>query len=143
MKNADDDLTTVSSEVLYEVSIAVDAQVEGEYMLWLRSHIGDMLQLPGFLRANLWKQVGGGGDVLRGDVDVVAKGINKTDGSNVSNVGSGVRRIVVHYVLRDKASLETYFEVYASRMRSEVPELLQGRFRIERRQLALREEFDL
>ena len=38
---------STAGEVLYEVTLDVDAGIEAEYRAWLRDHVAQMLALPG------------------------------------------------------------------------------------------------
>ena len=109
MGRADDQAT-----VIYEVTLEADAAIAGPFDTWLRDHVADMLQLDGFLSAELL-----------------------ADGS--APVGR-VRR-VVHYRLRDQAALDRYLREHAPRMREHGIALFGDRFTAERRTLAHREEF--
>ena len=98
------------SEVVYEVNLAVDAAIEGEYRAWLREHIADMLALPGFLDARVF-------DVI--DPPPAA----------------GRIAICTHYRLRDAAALQDYFDQHAPRLRGEGMARFGGRFSASRRVL--------
>ena len=39
--------------VVYEVNLEADAAIEASFDTWLRDHVADMLQLPGFLSAEV------------------------------------------------------------------------------------------
>ena len=41
----------MSSLICYEVNLEIDAAIEAEYRTWLRTHINEMLALPGFVSA--------------------------------------------------------------------------------------------
>ena len=42
-----------AGKVVYEVELEADAAIEGPFDTWLRDHIADVLQLPGFLSAEV------------------------------------------------------------------------------------------
>jgi hypothetical protein len=42
---------STAGEVLYEVTLDVEAGIEAEYHAWLRDHVAQMLALPGFVDA--------------------------------------------------------------------------------------------
>ena len=37
--------------VIYEVNLAVDAEIAAAYRAWLAPHIGEVLEVPGFVSA--------------------------------------------------------------------------------------------
>ena len=95
--------------VVYEVNLQVDAAIAGDYRLWLATHIGEMLALPGFTGAR-WFEV--------------------TD-----PVAPGEASFCVHYELADPAALAAYLRDHAERMRADGLRLFGGRFRASRRVL--------
>ena len=103
-----------AGDVIYEVDLDADAAIEGPFDTWLRDHIADMLQFPGFLSA----------DVL----------------ADAAPLPGRVRR-TVQYRLRDRAALDDYLEKHAPRMRAQGVALFGDRFGATRRVLARREEF--
>ncbi len=106
----DDGQTTV----IYEVNLEADAAIEGPFDTWLRDHVADMLQLEGFLAA----------EVL---IDAAAP-------------PDRVRRSV-HYRLRNQAALDDYLREHAPHMRQKGVALFGDRFTADRRTLAHREDF--
>ena len=44
---------TENAGVIYEVNLEADAEISGPFDTWLRDHIADMLQFPGFLAAEI------------------------------------------------------------------------------------------
>jgi len=44
---------TENAGVIYEVNLEADAAIEAAFDTWLRDHIADMLQLPGFRAAEI------------------------------------------------------------------------------------------
>jgi hypothetical protein len=109
VQRADDDET-----VLYEVNLEADAELEGPFDTWLRDHVADMLQLDGFLSA-----------------EVLVESPAPPD---------RIRR-TVQYRLRDQAALDRYLEEQAPQMRQPGVALFGDRFTAGRRTLAHREEF--
>jgi hypothetical protein len=99
--------------VLYEVNLAVDAEIAADYAAWLGPHVEAILALDVFLGAE-WFEVEG----------------DATDGRV---------RWCVQYRLRDRAALQAYFDGPAARFRAEGLEKFGGRFEATRRVLALRE----
>jgi hypothetical protein len=78
-----------AGKVVYEVNLEADAAIEAPFDTWLRDHIADVLQFPGFLSA----------EVL----------------ADTSTVQGRIRR-TVHYRLRDQAALDDYLRDHASHM---------------------------
>ena len=100
--------------VIYEVNLEADAAIEGPFDTWLRDHVADMLQIDGFLAA----------EVL-------------VDGS----APPGSIRRSVHYRLSNQAALDDYLRTHAPRMREKGVALFGDRFTAQRRTLAHREDF--
>ena len=84
----------MTTAVLYEVALEVDADIAGEYRAWLRGHVDAMLTIDGFQSAQVF-------DVLD---PVPAPG----------RIG-----LCVQYRVRDAAALQRYFDGDAHRMRAE------------------------
>jgi hypothetical protein len=103
-----------NESVLYEVSLEADAAIAGPFDTWLRDHIADMLQLGGFLSAEILE-------------DAAAP--------------AGKIRRIVQYRLRNQAALDAYLRDEAPRMRAHGIARFGDRFTAERRVLAHREEF--
>jgi hypothetical protein len=100
--------------VIYEVNLEADAGIEAAFDTWLRDHVADMLQLPGFQAAEIL--------------------------SDSSAPGGRVRR-TVQYRLRDQAALDDYLQFHAPRMRAQGVERFGDRYAADRRILAHREDF--
>ena len=101
--------------VIYEVNLEADAAIEAAFDTWLRDHIADMLQLPGFRAA----------EVL-GDASAPPGKVRRT----------------VQYRLTDQAALDTVSRRSTRRgMRTRGAELFGERYTAERRVLAHREDF--
>jgi hypothetical protein len=105
---------TENTGVIYEVNLEADAAIEAPFDPWLRDHIADMLQLPGFRAAEIL--------------------------DDPSAPAGRVRR-TVQYRLTDQPALDEYLRLHAPRMRSRGVELFGDRFTAERRVLAHREDF--
>ncbi len=103
-----------AGKVIYAVDLEADAAIAGPFDTWLRDHIADVLQFPGFLSA----------EVLS-DADAAAGKVRRT----------------VQYRLQDPAALDDYLRNHAPRMRARGLELFGDRFSATRRVLAQREEF--
>jgi len=102
----------VSSAVIYEVNLAIDAAIAGEYRSWLDGHVEEILALPGFVDARIL-------EVLepRPAADEVV--------------------LCVQYTLRDRAALDAYLREHAARMRSDAIAHFGQRFRAQRRVLGI------
>ncbi len=105
---------TENAGVIYEVNLEADAAIEAAFDTWLRDHIADMLQLPGFRAAEILDD---------------------------RSAPSGRIRRTVQYRLADQQSLDAYLAVHAPRMRARGVELFGDRYTAERRVLAHREDF--
>jgi hypothetical protein len=103
-----------AGDVIYEVDFDADAAIEAPFDTWLRDHIADVLQFPGFLSA-----------------EILA--------ASVAEPGR-IRR-TVQYRLRDRAALDDYLEHHAPRLDAQGTALLGDRFVATRRVLGHREEF--
>ncbi len=80
--------------IAYEVYLMVDDALRGDYLAWLRAHIGEMLAFEGFVDATL------------AEVTEPAP-------------PPGRFALCVRYRVRDAASLQAYFDRHAPRMRAE------------------------
>lgn len=94
--------------IIYEVNIQVESEIYEDYLLWLKHHIDDMLQLDGFEKASIYA----------------------SDKPNFAE-------IVVHYFLKSHQDLENYFKHHAEEMRIHAKELFGNQFLITRRILTM------
>lgn len=94
--------------IVYEVNLAIDAEVADAYAAWLMPHIDEILALDGFLGAE-WFVV---------DAD-----------------DPGRVRWCVQYRLRDRGALQAYLEEHAARLRGDGLDRFAGRFEATRRVL--------
>jgi hypothetical protein len=106
--------TDDNQTVIYEVSLEAEAAIEGPFDTWLRDHVADMLQIDGFLSAEIL-------------VDP-------------SPPPARIRR-TVHYRLRNRGALDRYLREQAAEMRQRGVARFGDRFKAERRVLAHQEEF--
>jgi hypothetical protein len=106
----DDDNETV----LYEVSLEADAELEGPFDTWLRDHVADMLQLEGFLGAEILDD---------------------------PTPPPGRLRRSVHYRVRDRDALERCRREQEPALRERAVALFGDRFNASQRVLGHREEF--
>jgi quinol monooxygenase YgiN len=96
--------------IVYEVSLAVDADAAEAYAEWLAEHLREMLALPGFEGAE-WLE-----DVTPDPPD-------------------DRRRWVVQYRLASETALDAYLRDHAPRMREDGLARFGGRFAASRRVL--------
>ena len=82
-----------SGNVEYEVSLSVAADIADDYLAWLQAHIGQLLALPGFVQARLWRV---------------------EDPAQTGRVDYCVR-----YRLADARALDAYLQRHAAAMRQE------------------------
>lgn len=82
--------------VIYEVNLTVQPRIAAEMATWLREHLKEMLEIDGFERASIFER--------------------RPDDEGVEEE---VTLWTCHYEVRDRASLERYFQVDAARMRQD------------------------
>ena len=102
-------LSPCSCMTVYEVNLAVDADVAEAYAAWLAPHIDEILALDGFLGAT-WFAV-------------------------ERNTADGRVHWCVQYRLRDRSALQIYFDEHAARLRGDGLDRFAGRFEATRRVL--------
>lgn len=102
--------------ILYEVSLDIDRKVVGEYLEWLEVHVEEMLKLPGFIEARIFKDQ---------DEDLQFE------------------KYVVHYFLVDEAAMNRYLKSFSEKMRSEALSKFPKQFKASRRILELKLEPEL
>ncbi|CAM2740789.1 Uncharacterised protein [Legionella steigerwaltii] len=93
--------------VIYEVNLAIDGDIFPQFQLWLKKHVKEMLQLPGFIQAN----------VLKPETE------ETTD----------QEQLTVQYQLENRDFLNVYFAEFAPKMREEGLNLFQNKFSAQRR----------
>jgi len=101
--------------VIYEVNLSIDGDIYPEFKLWLKEHVNEMLQFPGFIQATLFKP----------EEDEV----------------SDQEKITIQYQLENRAYLEKYFCEYASKMREKGIKRFNDKFTATRRILKVQEDF--
>ncbi|WP_454782839.1 DUF4286 family protein [Legionella sp. WA2022007384] len=92
--------------VIYEVNLAIDGDIYPQFQLWLKKHVKEMLQLPGFIQASILKP---------------------------ENENTNQEQLTVQYQLEDRESLNVYFTEFALKMREEGLKLFQDKFSAQRR----------
>ncbi|KTD40101.1 DUF4286 family protein [Legionella parisiensis] len=93
--------------VLYEVNLAIDKSVYPQFQLWLKKHVKEMLQLPGFMQARILKPEQ-----------------EKTEQQE---------QLTVQYQLENTECLDLYFAEFAPKMREEGLNLFKDKFSAQRR----------
>lgn len=78
--------------VIYEVNLTINRAVYSEFTLWLKEHVNEMLQFPGFIQASIFKP----------EEEI-----------------SDQEKLTIQYQLESRADLERYFTDFAPRMREE------------------------
>lgn len=97
--------------LIYEVTVAVDADVADAYRTWLDGHIPEVLAAGGFDHAAIY-------NVAEAPAD-------------------GRRHLVVQYHVPDRAALDAYVAGPAERLRADAETRFGGRFEARRRVLVL------
>jgi antibiotic biosynthesis monooxygenase (ABM) superfamily enzyme len=92
--------------VIYEVNLTIDEGIFLQFESWLIEHAREMLQFPGFIRANILKP------------------------ENENN--SDKEKLTVQYELENRDALNVYFEQFAARMREEGINRFKNQFSAER-----------
>ena len=107
--------------VVYEVNLAVDADVADAYAAWLGPHIDEVLAVPGFVSAEWW------------DVEATPPPDDATGSAAPPRV-----RWSVQYRVESREALQTYFDRHAERLRGDGAGRFGGRFEASRRVLVER-----
>lgn len=94
--------------IIYEVTLLIDREVVREYDIWLKHHVDEMLELPGFQSAQ---------------VSVVED--NAAESARAGRV--------VHYRLDNRQALDEYFSRFARQMRDDGIRHFGNRFTASRR----------
>merc|ERR1712226_1273230 len=98
--------------VYYEVNLTIDDEILEDYKKWLKSHIDDMLKIPGFVSYKIYHH-------------------SQINGTKIENPQKS--QITIIYKLESKEQLEQYFEIYAPKMRGGGTEKFGGKFSAFRR----------
>lgn len=99
--------------VIYEVNLNINKEIYAEFELWLKDHIKEMLQFPGFIQACLLKPE--------------------------EDEAFTQEKLTVQYQLENKESLERYFTEFSAKMREEGIRRFKDQFSATRRILAVEE----
>ncbi len=98
------------NEIIYEVSLLVDAEIAERYLPWLKQHVSEMLALPGFIEAQ---------------IEQIMESTHES--------GQTPTKFNVRYRLCDAKALQVYFSEHAQRMRQDGMDRFGGRFSAQRR----------
>ena len=101
--------------VIYEVNLAVDAEVADAYAAWLAPHIDEVLAVPGFVSAAWWAVE-----------------------PEVARPPDARRQWCVQYRVESREALQVYFDEHAARLRGDGLDRFGGRFEAARRVLVPR-----
>lgn len=91
--------------VIYEVNLAIQPTVYQDFMLWMQGHLAEMMTLPGFMKATLYKDT------------------------------EDPHKVVVHYFLRSQGDLDRYLNEYAEQLREKTEAKFPDQFEARRRVL--------
>ena len=122
--------------IVYEVNIRVINEVAEEYTAWLEHHIREMLEFDGFIAAE-WFEVEE--DQETRDLEKAVRQAVRLDESvpveirEAASMSVETRLYTVHYRLRDRESLDRYFDIHAEGMRREGTERFGDSFAATRR----------
>lgn len=93
--------------IIYEVNLVIDGAIYSSFQLWLKEHIKEMLQFPGFIKASILKPEG--------------------------ECASEKEKLTIQYQVEDRDALTTYFTQFAAKMREAGVKRFQDKFSVERR----------
>ncbi|MFD0738774.1 DUF4286 family protein [Lysobacter koreensis] len=96
--------------VVYEVNLAIDAEIADAYRAWLATHMQEICALPGFTGARVFAV--------------------QEPAPDAGRIG-----LCVQYTLLDQAALDAYLRDHAPRLRAEGMARFGGRFTATRRVL--------
>lgn len=99
--------------VIYEVNLVIDDAIYTEFRLWLKKHVHQMLQFPGFMQASIFKP----------ELDEVFD--QKT--------------LTIQYQIKTRDDLERYFTEFSTKMRAEGIQQFGDKFSAMRRVFAVEE----
>lgn len=97
--------------VIYEVNLAVDADIAEVYEAWLHEHVRDMLAIDGF-----WK-------------------VDWFDRRREDEAEAGLDQVLwtMQYHVQSRKALDNYFEHHAAKMRGDGMQRFAGQFSATRR----------
>ena len=97
--------------MIYEVNLTIDQEIAEEFKQWLKDHVAKMLEFKGFEKAEIFSR----------------------DPAYRTSPDIGKVFLTVQYTVRDRQSLDNYFQDHAPRMRTEGQERFPGQFSATRR----------
>ncbi|HAT2066057.1 TPA: DUF4286 family protein [Legionella pneumophila] len=93
--------------VIYEVNLTIDPEIYVQFQAWLKKHVAEIIQFPGFMQ----------GCILKQEKETIF----------------GKEKLTVQYQLDNRANLSRYLSELAPKMREEGIHLFQDKFSAERR----------
>jgi len=93
--------------VIYEVNLSIDEEIYSEYLVWLKEHVQQMLQFPGFIQASFLKPE--------------------------QEENAPQEKLTVQYQLESRDDLQKYFTEFAPKMREDGIRRFGNKFSAERR----------
>lgn len=101
--------------MIYEVNLNINKEIYPEFIEWLREHIKEILQLPGFIQACLLEEE-----------------LEQTEGFDQE-------KLTVQYQLESKDDLQRYFTDFAPKMREDGINRFKDQFSANRRIFSIQE----
>lgn len=108
--------------LIYEVNLKVSNVVINEYYLWLKEHLKDMLEIPGFQSANVF------------EADTASTYLGNTANENSKDHSN----ITVQFTVDTKDNLDKYFTVWSKKMRKDTHDKFGKYLSINRRILKVK-----
>lgn len=93
--------------IVYEINLTIDMEIISQFEIWLKEHIKEMLQFPGFIEAAILKP--------------------EFDSPHQKEA------LTVQYLVENREFLEHYFIVHAEKMREKGLISFKNKFSAERR----------
>ncbi len=133
-------LSSTEHMTIYEVNVRVLTEIADEYEIWLNDHIEEILLIDGFESAE-WFVVEE--DKETKDLEEAVRQAVRLDESVPAEIREAAaspvetRLYSIQYRLRDRASLDHYFNFHAERLRQEGIERFGTKFAATRRVMKL------
>ncbi|MCB0389648.1 MAG: DUF4286 family protein [Bdellovibrionales bacterium] len=93
------------SLIIYEVNLKIEPEIASEFVAWLKQHVRDMLQIPGFKSAEIFQE----------------------------ESNEPILQLCVKYHVGSREELEDYFKILAPSMRAQGIEKFGQLFKASRR----------
>lgn len=100
--------------IIYEVNLQISPEIYERYISWLKPHVQEMLQFPGFLRA------------------IILNELHAPD--------TAFKWITVQYTVESMAMLQSYLDNHAQKMREDGLARFSGKFSATRRVFEIADE---